>query len=178
MDDPEPVRLGDGLRQHLDEPGRPSGRPGGAVEPLAQAAPLDVLQLEVGEPVGLADVVDLHDVGVLQAGNGLRLGQEAGGGQVAGMGPGQDHLEGAGPVQSDLSGVVNHAHAAAPEFAQDLVAVDRWDGPHPGNRRRFAGRLRDGQDGRGVVRPGNRQAPHGYRVELTPARGRRVRRSR
>ena len=51
-----------------------------------QAAPVDVLQLEVGQAVGLADVVDLHDVGVLQAGDGLRLGQEAGGGLGAGVG--------------------------------------------------------------------------------------------
>ena len=97
---------------------------------------------------------------------------------VAGMGPGQDHLQGAGAVQADLPGLVDHAHAAAAQLAQDLVAVDRREGPLPGSRRRFAGRLRDGQDVRGFTRPGDCQRPHGFRVELNPARGRRLRRGR
>ena len=42
---------------------------------LVKAAALDVLQLEEGEAVGLAYVVDLHDIGVLEPGDGLRLAQ-------------------------------------------------------------------------------------------------------
>ena len=102
---------------------------------VVQAAALDVLQLEVGQAVGLADVVDLHDVGVLQAGDGLRLGQEADGGLGAGMGAGQDHLQDAGAVQADLPGAVDDAHAAAAQLAQDLVAVDGGDDA-PGHLRR------------------------------------------
>ena len=74
--------------------GGPPRRPGRAVEPLVQAAAVDELQREVRQAVGLADLVDLHDVGVLQAGDGLRLGQEAGGGLGVGVGAGQDHLQG------------------------------------------------------------------------------------
>ena len=80
MDDPESVRLGDAGCQGLDQRRRPPSRPGGAVEPLVQAAPLDVLQLEEGEAVGLARVVDLDDIGVLEPGDRLRLAQEADGG--------------------------------------------------------------------------------------------------
>ena len=97
--------------------------------------PSTILQLEEGQAVGLADVVDLHDVGVLQAGDGLRLGQEADGGLVVGMGTGQDHLQGAGAVQEDLSGAVDDAHAAAAQLAQDLVAGDGRNGPLSGSRR-------------------------------------------
>ena len=38
--------------------------------------------------------VDLHDVGVLQPGDGLGLGQEADRGEGVGVGSGQDHLQG------------------------------------------------------------------------------------
>ena len=80
MDDPLPVRLGHGAGQGLDQPRRLAGRPRGAVEPVGQAPAADVLHLEVGEAVVLADVEDLDDVGVLELGDGLGLGQEAGGG--------------------------------------------------------------------------------------------------
>ena len=122
------MRLGDAARQRFDQLGRPPRRPGRAVESTVQAAAVDVLQLEEGQAVGLADVVDLHDVGVLQAGDGLGLGQEADGGLGAGMGAGQDHLQGAGAVQADLPGPVDDPHAAAAQLAQDLVAGDGGDG--------------------------------------------------
>ncbi len=97
--------------------------------------PSTILQLEEGQAVGLADVVDLHDVGVLQPGDGLRLGQEAGGRLGRGMGTAQDHLQGAGAVQADLPGAVDDAHAAAAQLAQDLVAGDGRDGPLSRSRR-------------------------------------------
>ena len=62
--------------------------------------PSTILQREERQAVGLADVVDLHDVGVLQAGDGLGLGQEAGDGLGAGMSTGQDHLQDARAVQA------------------------------------------------------------------------------
>ena len=58
--------------------------------------PGDVLQLEEGQAVGLADVVDLDDVGVLELGDGLGLGQEADRGDGVGVGAGQDHLQAQG----------------------------------------------------------------------------------
>jgi hypothetical protein len=48
-----------------------SRRPGRAVESTVQAATAQKLQLEEREAVSLANVVDLHDVGVLQPGDSL-----------------------------------------------------------------------------------------------------------
>ena len=46
-------------------------------EPVRQVAPLDVLGDDVAEAVlGAADVVDRHDVGVVQPGEGAGLGEE------------------------------------------------------------------------------------------------------
>ena len=40
----------------------------------------------------------------------------------AGVAAGQDHLEGDEAVEADLPGLVDDAHAAAAELAEDLVA--------------------------------------------------------
>src|SRR5205814_291542 len=73
--------------------------------------------------VQVADLVDLDDVGVAQAGDGEGLLVEAAqlGGGVGGAG---DHLDGDGPLEADLAGVVDDAHAAVAELAEDLVAGD------------------------------------------------------
>ena len=69
-------------------------------------------------------------------------------------------------VQADLPGLVDDAHAAAAQFAQDLVTFDRGEGPLPGSRRRFAGR------------PSDCPRPRGFRAKLTPARAERPCRGR
>ena len=66
VDHPDPVHRVDGAGQDLHQTRRLGRRPGGAVEPLCQAAPLDVLQLDEGAALLLAEVVDLHDVRVPQ----------------------------------------------------------------------------------------------------------------
>ena len=88
----------------------------------------------------LADVEDLDDVGVLELGDGLGLGQEAGGGLGAGVRAGQDHLQGDDAVEPDLAGLVDDAHAAAAQLAHDLVAGD-------GDRCRANGRCQAGRIG-------------------------------
>ena len=76
-------QLGRALRDHC--------RQRGSV--LGEAAALDQLHAEVMLALVLADLVDRHDVGMIEIGRGLRLGVEAlhvgGGGQLAG----KDHLE-------------------------------------------------------------------------------------
>ena len=42
----------------------------------------------------------------------------------AGVAAGQDHLEGDDAVEPELAGLVDDAHAAAAQLAQDLVAGD------------------------------------------------------
>ena len=78
---------------------RPAGaasRGGSGVPPsfFVQAAAGAELQREERQAVVLADLVDLHDVGMLQAGDGLGLGAEAGQFRAAGVAAGQDHLQG------------------------------------------------------------------------------------
>ncbi len=65
-----------------------------AVALTGQAAAVDELQREVRPTVAVADLVDLHNVGVLQAGDGLALGAKASPFRGAGVGAGQDHFEG------------------------------------------------------------------------------------
>ena len=132
MDDPPAVRLGDGPRQGLDQPGRPFGRPGGAVELLRQAAPLQVFELEIGPVVVVAEAVDLDDVGMAQLRDRLGLGEEANGRLVTGVFTRQDHLERDDAVELDLAGLVDDSHAAAAQHAFDLVAGDARGHP-PGS---------------------------------------------
>jgi hypothetical protein len=126
-----------GPGQRLAELGGLAGWQRGAGELPVQAAAGHELQGEVRPAVGLADLVDLHDVGVLKAGDGLGLGAEAGQFVGAGVGAGQDHLEGDQAVQAEVPGLVDDAHAAPAQFPEELVAGD--DGAVGGGR---LGRLR------------------------------------
>ena len=115
---------------------------GPAVDLLGEAAAVDEFEGEVGEATGLADVVDLDDIGVLEAGDGLGLPVEAGQGLGAGVGAGQDHLERDQTTQVDLAGLVNDPHAAAAQLLEDLEAGDgrpsgRSRDPGPDGVRRF-----------------------------------------
>jgi len=70
------------------------------------------------------DLVDGHDVRVVQTGGRLGLGAEAlnvrRGGQLAG----EDHFEGDQTVEAHLPGFEDHAHAAPAEDAEDLIAAE------------------------------------------------------
>jgi hypothetical protein len=114
---------------------QPDGLGGGARrlraagDPPGEAATLDEFQREEGEAVVLADLKDLHDVGVLELGHGFRLGMEAG--QLLGpdVGARQHHLDGDQPVQPTVSGLVDDAHASPAEHAHHVVPRDA--GQHP-----------------------------------------------
>ena len=86
----------------------------------------------------LAEAVDLHDVGVLELGDGLGLRQEAGEGLGSGVPAGQGDLHGAEAVEPDLAGLVDDPHPAAAQLGEDLAARDVREGV----RRRTRGRLR------------------------------------
>jgi hypothetical protein len=68
-------------------------------------------------PPGL---VHLDDVRVVELGDRLGLGEEPDEGVGPGVQPGEDDLEGDGPAGPELAGVVDDAHAAAAELADDL----------------------------------------------------------
>ena len=110
---------------------------------------------EVGEAAGLADVVDLDDVGVLEAGDGLGLLVEPRQGDGAGVGAGQDHLERDQTIQVDLAGLVNDPHAAPAQLLEDLEAGDDWPpGRSPGSRRGRVRRFERAGRRRGIDRAG------------------------
>jgi hypothetical protein len=122
-----------GPGQHLGQGRRLAYRPGSAVEALGEAAALDELQRQKRPAVGLAHLVDLDDVGVVQARHRPGLAGEALPLLRAGALVGADHLEGHDAVQAELPGLEDDAHAAAAQLPQHLVALDRRP---PGGRAR------------------------------------------
>ena len=76
MDDSFAVRHVDGTGQGLDECGRLAERPGLTIEPVRQTAAFDPLQGQEGPACVAADLVDLHDVGVMHPRRQLGLQPE------------------------------------------------------------------------------------------------------
>ena len=121
MDDPGLVRRVDRPGDRLDQGGGLAGRPRGLAEPLGQRPPLDVLHREEGPAETLADLIDLDDVGMLEAGQALPLHEEAE--QVFGAAPvGQHHLQRHHPVRVGLPGEIDDAHPAPAQLPLDPVA--------------------------------------------------------
>ena len=121
MDDPPIVGHRHGARQGLDELG---GRPGtrrALADPLVETASVDQLQREERQAVVLAGLVDLDDIGMRELGDGLGLGAESRQAHGTHVHPGEDHLQGDQALQTPVPGLVDHAHAAAPEFLHDVV---------------------------------------------------------
>jgi hypothetical protein len=137
VDDAALVGVVDRAGQRLDQGGRGGRRRDVGGDGLRQGAAADVLQRVERSALRRADLVDLDDVGVLELGDRLRLGAEAdqrfGVGQIAR----QDHFQGDEPVELDLPGLVDDAHAAAAQLAEDLITandrdrMDRLGGEHP-----------------------------------------------
>jgi len=71
-----------------------------------------------------ADLEDLHDVLMLEPGDGLAFRAKAGETDGVGVGTGQEHLESDDPVQVLVASLVDNAHAASAQDAEDLVAGD------------------------------------------------------
>src|SRR5262245_12463398 len=113
-------------RQGLDQLGRRTYRLGLAVEVLDQATARHELEGKVRPARGLADIVNLNNVGMLQARDYPGLGAKAGQLLGAGVSPVQDHLQGHGALESDLAGLVDDAHAAAAQLPENLEAWHGW----------------------------------------------------
>jgi hypothetical protein len=106
-----------------------------AVEPVRQAAASAKFEREERQALVLAHLEHLHDVGMLQPGDGLGLGAKAGQVGAAGVPPRQDHLESDYPTQGCLPRPVNNPHPPASQLAEDLVPGDAGGGV-PGDERR------------------------------------------
>ena len=145
MDD---VRLmGDvhGPGQAAHHLGRVAGRQRPTVQLLRQAAPLAIFEGKVGQTVVLADLVDLHDVRMMEPGHGLGLGQKTGAIAFIGVGPGEDHLQSDDAVEARLPRLVDDAHAAASEGGQDVVAGNFRQRALIGRHRAIGNRGRSGK---------------------------------
>ena len=109
---------GPGERRH--QLGRRAAGLGRPLEAVGEAPPFEQLERDEGAAVGLAEVVDLDDVGMAEPGDGLGLDQEP----LAMLGVGvlavADHLQRDDPVQRAVPGLVDDAHAAAAQLGQDL----------------------------------------------------------
>ena len=116
-------QAGAGLHEHAEDV-PPGARAGG--EPLADGLAADQLHGDVhGVPDG-ADLVDVDDVGMRDAGEGLGLAQQSG---LAEAGPlaaqaGQHELDGELALELLVVGGIDDAHAALAEFAQHDEATD------------------------------------------------------
>ena len=77
MDDAALVGVVHGPRQGLRSAGAAPHRQRLPASLRREAAAVDEFQREERPPVGLADLVNLHDVRVLQPGDGLGLGPKA-----------------------------------------------------------------------------------------------------
>ncbi len=139
--------------QRLDELGRLTGRLRRAVQLLVEAAAAHELQRDVGLALVLADLEDLHDVGVLQPRHRRGLGPEARQLVRLGLTAGADHLEGDDAVELHLPGLVDDAHAAPPQLPQDLI-------------------VRDGRQRGGLCRPGRDEPWARGRLAAPGGRGR------
>ncbi len=121
MDDAALVGHLHGARQRLDElGGRPRTRRALA-DPLVEAASLHELQRKIGPAFVLAGLVDLHDVGMKQLGDGFRLGAKPRQAHLTDMRSRQDHLQGDQALQPAVPRLVDDAHAAPAEFFQDVI---------------------------------------------------------
>ena len=145
-----------GLGDLLEELRRVPRRQRAEVRPLVQALAVDEGHREVVLAVVLADLVDRHDVGMVEVGRRLGFAVEPLHVLVRGELPGEDHLQGDRPVQLDLPGLVDHAHAAAGDLALDFVVAELEQ--RRGAGRRLVPRRRTGRLGRGglAIGLGNR----------------------
>jgi len=101
-------------RQRLHQLGRFLGWQRLAVELAGEGAARDELQGAVGVATNLADLVNLDDVGVLQARHRLRLDAEAGQLAFAGVTTGEDHLQRHGALELQVQGFVDDAMPPRP----------------------------------------------------------------
>src|SRR5262249_45623801 len=102
-------------------------RRGPGLEFAVQRTPVAELQREKGHPFLFADFVQLDDVWMIEAGDGLGLDLKHGG-----VLAGQDRLESDEAIGLDLPGLVDDAHAATADLLKLLIAFYR------GDRRRIA----------------------------------------
>ena len=124
MHDVAAVRQVHGARDRFDQPCRFDNRQWPAFKLLGEVFPLNELQCAIGISFRLADLVDLHNVGMLQTRDSLGLDPKPRKHSWIDRGVDPHHLECHGPLEFQVARLVNDPHAASAENFQDLVAFN------------------------------------------------------
>src|SRR5437868_3424137 len=95
-----------------------------------QIRAIDELHCQIRSMVDLSNIVNLHDIGMLQPPNRFRLGAETGQLGSAGIVAATQDFERDQTAQSRLSGAIDHTHAASADFCLYDIArhVGQGDG--------------------------------------------------
>jgi hypothetical protein len=149
------------------EPDRGAERPRPrAPEQLLERQPLDVLHRQEGHPLLLADLVGVHDVGVVEPQRQPRLVEER---AEPGVALGQprlgalEHDQLVDPQRAERRGEVDVGLAAAAELGEQLVAPEAPQAVTRGQRHEFGYVVRcrhrqsPREDGHGNATPASRQ---------------------
>ena len=125
VQDAEPVRVVDGFGHAAHQHGGVLRRQRATrVDALGEALPAHQRHREEIQFGVRADLVDRHDVGMLQARRTLRLAGEAR--DEVGRGPrsGREQLQRHIAVERTLAGAIDHAHAALTELFEQFVVTE------------------------------------------------------
>ena len=95
-----------------------------SVELSSQTSTVDELHREVRPSVHLADVVDLHDIGMLQSGDRLGFTHEPRQFGVARILPSQQHFQGSRPLKLAMAHTINDSVAAPPQDLEHFITGD------------------------------------------------------
>src|SRR5437868_5873369 len=110
-----------GPRDRGHDPDRGKRSDGFAILPVPERFALDQLKRNVLEPRVFPDVIDLHDIRMVNPGRSLRLGAKPCSVQGTGVRTGEDDLQRHQTIQALLSGLVNDTHPATAQLAKNLV---------------------------------------------------------
>ena len=110
----------DGPGQGLDHLRRRPWRARECRRLLGQAARIGKLHHQKRPAVMFADLVDLHDVGMMQPGDGLAFERKRARACAESSDLGLQHLDGDDAIELFLPGLVNHAHAAASQPVREF----------------------------------------------------------
>jgi hypothetical protein len=150
VDDAVPVQHGQRIEHHragAQRVGR-GHRPAG--QPIGERFAADQFHHDVRPAVGLAQVVDLADQRMHHPRRDAGLaGQPVGGAGIGAVGAQQ--LERDAPLEPLVDGLVDHAHAALAEAADDAVVADALAGAIVSRRRLAIGVGHRGDAGAGGV---------------------------
>jgi hypothetical protein len=91
---------------------------------LAQGLAAQVLHHDEVEAVVVRDVVDGHDVGVIERGRRARLAEEAGPARRVARTVGGQDLERDEAVEPGIAGLVHDGHASLAQLLHDLVVEE------------------------------------------------------